>query len=66
MFLDDGCYYVDISFIFNLRNYMWYKSRRDNNGKYASIFSVNKNELDEMFQRYPDFRKVMEIRALKR
>ncbi len=66
MYLDEGCYYGDISLIFNLRNYLWYQSKRETNGKYASIFSVDKVVIDEMFKRYPDFKKVMEIRALKR
>jgi hypothetical protein len=61
--LDNGCYFGDISFLFDLNNKYVYTVKDEQK---AQVFSIDNKHLKSLFNRFQKFRKVMEIRAYRR
>lgn len=60
---EEGSYFGDISFIFQVINQYNYMCIPCNNSKY---YSLQDKYLNEIFERFPEFRDVLQIRALRR
>ena len=61
--LNQGSYFGDISYIFKVKNLYYFESSRN---KPAKIFSLIDDALDNIFDSFPDFQKIFELRALRR
>lgn len=63
LILEDGSYFGDISFIFQVINQYKYKPIAATNSKF---YSLQDKYLSEIFNRFPEFKNVLQIRALRR
>jgi sulfur transfer complex TusBCD TusB component (DsrH family) len=61
--LNHGSYFGDISYIFKVKNLYYFESSRN---KPAKIFALVDDALDNIFDSFPDFQKIFELRALRR
>ena len=61
---DDGSYFGDISYIFKAKNQ--YKFKLQNKDKDTKIYSIRNVYLDPILDMFPDFKKILTVRALRR
>ena len=59
----EGSYFGEVSYIFKVRNKYSFIPRPKT--KYQ-IFSLKSKAIDEMFDNYPDFKSLLQIRGLRR
>ena len=61
--LNHGSYFGDISYIFKINNLYYFESSKV---KPAKIFCLVDDTLDNIFDSFPEFQKIFELRALRR
>mmetsp|Transcript_19888 Transcript_19888/g.30640 ORF Transcript_19888/g.30640 Transcript_19888/m.30640 type:complete len:88 (-) Transcript_19888:707-970(-) len=59
----EGSYFGEISLLYKIKNRFQYLPRKKQPYK---LFSIDETNLEPIFQRFPEFRSLLAIRALRR